>query len=136
MPTWVSVYMRPHFTLYHQLVSVVEDNLPKANAGVRHHGEAPTADEEISPTLENFLVLTWLRLIHPFLPSLVKQRYGADLRSQTIASLKPKISQALDSLLDEIRSANDAKVLRTAFQQSSRFKPSGKQSLPDSCVTT
>ncbi|CAB3991337.1 Hypothetical predicted protein, partial [Paramuricea clavata] len=35
-----------------------------------------------------------------------------------VASLKPEISGALDSLLHEINSANDAKVLRTAFQQS------------------
>ena len=105
--------------LYQRLVSFVEDNLLKSNDGVRHHGENITNDEEISPTLENMIVLTWLRLIHPSLPALVKQRYGADLRSQTIASIKPEISQALDSLLDEIQSTDDAKVLRTAFQQSS-----------------
>ena len=90
----------------------------KANGGIRHHGENVTADEDISPTMENIIVLTWLRLIHPSLPALVKQRYGAELRSQTVASLKPEISQALDTLLDEINSTNDAKVLRTAFQQS------------------
>ena len=36
-----------------------------------------------------------------------------ELRSRTLASLKPEISQALDSLLDEIRSAEDTKVMRT-----------------------
>ena len=106
--------------LYQRLVSFVEDNLLKTNDGVRHHGENIANDEEISPTLENMIVLTWLRLIHPSLPALVKQRYGADLRSQTVASIKPEISQALSSLLEEIRSADDAKVLRTAFQQSSQ----------------
>lgn len=35
---------------------------------------------------------------------------------QKLASLKPEISQAVDSLLDEIRINNDAKVLRTAFK--------------------
>lgn len=113
--------------LYQRLVSFVDDNILKANDGVRHHGETITSDEEISPTLENMIVLTWLRLIHPSLPALVKQRYGADLRSQTIASIKPEISQALDSLLEEIRSANDAKVLRTAFQQSSRHLQSNSR---------
>ena len=42
---------------------------------------------------------------------------------------KPEISLALDSLLDEIRSADDAKVLRTAFQQSSR-NSSRRQTTP------
>ena len=104
--------------LYQRLVSFIDDNLLKANGGIRHHGENVTADEDISPTMENIIVLTWLRLIHPSLPALVKQRYGAELLSQTVASLKPEISQALASLLDEINSANDAKVLRTASQQS------------------
>ena len=47
-------------------------------------------------------------------PKLVKQRYGTELRSRTLASIKPEISQALTSLLDEIRTADDAKIMRTA----------------------
>lgn len=54
------------------------------------------------------------------------------LRSQTLASIKPEISQAVASLLDEIRASDDAKILRTAIStkyrrptQSSRvvYKP-------------
>ena len=56
------------------------------------------SDEELSPSLENLIVLTWLRLIDKNLPNLVKQRYGTELRSRTLASLKPEMSQALDSL--------------------------------------
>lgn len=44
----------------------------------------------------------------------MKQRYGTELRSRTLASIKPEISQALTSLLDEIRTTNDAKIMRTA----------------------
>ena len=65
------------------------------------------------------VVLTWLKLLHSDLPALVKQRYGTELRSKTLASLKPEISQALDSLLEEIRSIADTKVLRTT---ASRFR--------------
>ena len=68
----------------------------------------------MSPTLENLVVLTWLRLVHPDLPSLVKQRYGTELRSKSLASLKPEISQALDSLLEEISNNADVKILRAA----------------------
>ena len=71
------------------------------------------------PTLENMVVLTWLKLIHTALHALVKQRYGTDLRSKTLASLKPEISQALDSVLETIRSTADTKVLRTT---ASRFR--------------
>ena len=49
----------------------VEDSLLHADS-LTHYGEHVTEDEELTPTLENFVVLTWLRLIHPSLPCLVK----------------------------------------------------------------
>ena len=63
--------------LYQRLMAFVEDTLLRASS-LSHHGEATT--EELTPTLENFIVLTWLKLIHPDLPELVKQRYGTELR--------------------------------------------------------
>ena len=105
--------------LFQRLMSFTEDNLLVANGPITHHGANVTADEEMTPTLENMVVLTWLKLIHSALPALVKQRYGTELRSKTQTSLKPEISQALDSLLEEIRSTADTKVLRTT---ASRFR--------------
>ena len=105
--------------LYERPLSFIDDNLLTASGNIRHHSEDVTTDEELTPSLENVIVLTWLRLIHADLPALVKQRYGTELRSQTLASLKLEISQALDSLLDKIHSSTDAKVLRTAFRRSS-----------------
>lgn len=105
------------------IMSFIEDNLYVANSSITHHGDAITVDEELSPTLENLVVLIWLRLIHPDLPGLVKQRYGTELRSRTLASLKPEISQALDSLFEEIRSTADSKVLRTNCARFRQFLP-------------
>ena len=105
--------------LFQRLMSFTEDNLLVAKGPITHHGANVTADEEMTPTLENMVVLTWLKLIHTALPALVQQRYGTELRSKTLASLKPEISQALDSLLEEIRSTADTKVLRTT---ASRFR--------------
>ena len=79
-----------------------------------------TNNEELSPSLENLILLTWLRLIKPALPKLVKQRYGTELITRTLSSIKPDISQALDSLLDEITSAEDARVMRAAAGSRSR----------------
>jgi len=87
--------------LYQRLMAFVEDSLLRTS-DLSHHGESLQEDEELSSTLENLVVLTWLKLIHPSLPRLVKQRYGTELRSQTLASIKPEISQALTSLLEEI----------------------------------
>ena len=99
--------------LFQRLMACLEDVLLQTNR-ISHHGEAMTEDEELKPTLENFIVLTWLRPVHPELPRLVKQRYGTELRSRTLASVKPEISQALSSLLDEIHATDEAKIMRTA----------------------
>ena len=101
--------------LFQRLQSFMEDTLLRSDGSIRHHGDLPDSDEKLSPSLENLIVLTWLRLINPDLPALVKQRYGMELRSHTLASIKPEISQALDSLLDEINTSNDSKVLRASF---------------------
>ena len=42
----------------------------------------------------------------------MKQKDGSELRNKTLASLKPEISQALGSLLDELRSIEDTKAMR------------------------
>ena len=115
--------------LYQRLMAFVADSLLRAN-GLTHHGEHVAEDEELTPTLENFVVLTWLRLIHPSLPRLVKQRYGTELRSRTLASIKPEISQALSSLLEEIRASDDAKILRAAVADDFRRPRPGGRSDP------
>ena len=122
--------------LYQRLVAFTEDNLLRVGGGITHHGAAPTEDKDISPSVENIIVLTWLRLIHRDLPRLIKQRYGTELRSRTLASIKPEISQALESLLEEVRFAADLKVMRSGgpggFQsqhsfQSRSYKPRPRQ---------
>lgn len=111
--------------LYQRLLSFYDDNLLKADGNITHHGVVPT-DEEMSPSLENMLVFQWLYLINQHLPKLVKQRYGTELRNKTLASIKPEISETLDTLLSEIQSTEDAKVLRSVTRQggrqSSRFQ--------------
>jgi hypothetical protein len=101
-----------HDNLFQCLTAFFEDSLLCQNGAIRHHNEAIAADEEMTPTLENTVTALWLQLIHPGLPQLVKQKYGADLRNKSVASIKPEISQALPSLLDELNSIEDTKAMR------------------------
>ena len=80
-----------------------KDNLMTDNGGITHHGEVLDADEDLTPTLENTIVVLWLQLIHPGLPLLVMQKYGSELHNKSLASLKPEISQALTSLPEHDR---------------------------------
>ena len=106
--------------LFQCLCAFYEDNLLTTTSDIKHHGDKISADEDLTPTLENKIVLKWLALIHPGLPQLVKQKYRAELRYQTLASIKPEISQALSSLLDELQTTEETRALRTKIQ-TSRF---------------
>ena len=101
-----------HEELYQRLMSFVEDNLLEANSVLSHHGDKIDEDEELTPTLENLVVLIWLKLIHKDLPKLVKQKFGTELRSRTLASIKPEISISMSSLLDELNSNSAGRVMR------------------------
>ena len=89
------------------MVSNFPVTLLHANS-LSRHGEVTSEDEELTPTLENFIVLTWLNwfTLSYHASKLVKQRYGTELKSWTLASMKLKISQNLTS-------ANDAKIMCT-----------------------
>lgn len=58
---------------------------------------------------------------------MVKQPIGTELQSQTLASLRTQISQALESLIDERHSSTEAMALRVAFKSStSKRKPASQ----------
>ena len=96
--------------LFQRFMTFVEDILLKAN-GISNQGNPVTEDEELIPSLENFVVLTWLKEIHPELLKLGKQMYGVELRSWTLASKKPKVSLASNSYANPVSHAWDALVL-------------------------
>ena len=64
-------------------------------------------------------------MIHPDLRKLEKHWYGTELRSRTLASIKPEICQALTFLLDKIRTADDVKIMRAAV--GNYRKPTGNR---------
>ena len=94
--------------LFQKLVSFIDDNLLTTDGALTHHAAKVEKDEEMSPTLENMVVLLWLERLHVNLPALIKQRYGAELRNKTLASIKPEIS----SLLEELSVSEDSRILR------------------------
>ena len=128
--------------LYQRLLAFYEDNLLTSGDSITHHGEQITSNEELTPSLENMVVLLWLERIHTSLPGLIKQKYGSELRNKTLASLKSEISQSLDSLLEELKGSEDGcnKVLRvnTSYPRrsngSSQQQSSQQQRTPFCCL--
>ena len=79
--------------MYQRLRAFIDDNLLTEGSGILHHGLPVDEMDEIQPSLENLVVLIWLSKLHKdLLGLLVKMKYGAELRSKTLASLKPEIS--------------------------------------------
>ena len=112
-------------TLFQRLNAFFQDNLLTSHNNITHHGVKIDEDEDMTPSLENTVVYMWLHLTHPGLPALVKQKYGAELRSKTLASLKPEISIALQSLMDELKSMEEVKAHRSVTN-SAVFPPSAQ----------
>ncbi len=117
--------------LYQRIMSFTEDNLLKQDSIITHHGTRPTVDEDFTPTVENWVVFTWLQLLHPNLPRLVKQKYGTELRNKTLASIKPEISNALPSLLDELHATEDISILRSAHNSRHGSRNHGSRTRTD-----
>ena len=105
--------------LYQRMASFIDDNLLRTNDSIKHDGDTVEEDEELTPTLENLVVLLWLEKVHPKLPQIVKRRYGSELRDKTLYSLKPEISMSLSTLLEEAQS-DDAHVMRSSSYGATR----------------
>ena len=105
-------------TLFQRMLSFIENNLLSPGCGITHNGETVTEFEDFTPTVENLVVLLWLREVHPNLPTIVKQEYGSDLRAQSLSSLKPEISSALPCLIEKAKLLNDsARVMRSSHER-------------------
>lgn len=63
--------------LFQRLMSFVEDLLTP-NGNISQYSEIPENEDELSPKLENLVILTLLYLIKKDLPGLVKQRFGTE----------------------------------------------------------
>ena len=68
LPDFTAIQLQPDERseeLYQRLMAFSEDNLLKSDQDVTHHGVQPSSDEDMSPSLENFIVLHWLSLLRP-----------------------------------------------------------------------
>ena len=113
-----------HEDLFQRIQSFFENNLLSPDCGILHHGDKITEDEDLSPTLENVIVYLWLQLIHKDLPGLIKIKYGPELRHKSLASIKPEISGALNSLLEEL-GASHPSILRASGSSYNNYQNQG-----------
>ena len=92
--------------LYQRMTSFIRENLLERDDPIVHDDKRRLDHEYSTPMVENMTVLMWLQKIYPKLPALVKQKYATELKSKTLFYLKPEISMAINSLLEELQSTS------------------------------
>ena len=114
-------------SLWERMYSFLEDQLLSKNGPVLHNGVKIENDEELSPTLLNLLVTIWLQTINSALPSLVKQRFSTQLRTQTVFTIREEISDAIPILLNELEEKENCNVNRAGAFQKFKYNKPNKQ---------
>ena len=109
--------------LWERVLSFVEGNLLLVSDKIQHMGSDILRSEEMTPTLYNISIVLWLRIIHPNLPALIRQKYATELRNKTLASIRDEISESLSSLLMEL-TGEEAAISRS---YRSRYQNKTKQ---------
>lgn len=102
-----------HEALWERVLSFIEGNLILSSDKITHQGVEVSRSEVMTPTLLNICIVLWLKIIHPSLPALVKQKYATELRSKTLASIRDEVSESLNSLLYELSGNENAAVSRS-----------------------
>ena len=89
---------------YMELHGAVEDSLRKQGERLLYKNDEPLdADEKMSPTLENMVVMMWLERINPRLPKKVSATFAHQMVGNTsLRDLQPIISARLPALLQEL----------------------------------
>lgn len=103
--------------LYGRLKQIYIDSLLTTD-GLFHNEGRVSEDEELSPTLQNTIILHWLQIMHPSLRDLVTQRFIIQLRDHTYAAIFPEISRSVDHLLEELNSTSS--VNKVSYSQNPR----------------
>ena len=119
--------------LWERLTSFLEDNLLSKNGGVKHVGVKPEENEAITPTLSNILVSKWLECINPALPLIVRQRFSAELRNNTVYSIREEISDSIPTLIAEMEEREGVISRAAGFQRGNRNKNKPSSSDKRSC---
>jgi hypothetical protein len=102
--------------LYHRLMAHITDNLLTKDSALQHGGEKVVKNEDFSPSLERLVVLRWMELIHPGLPTLVQRTFAYDLQRMTLKDLQPQICDAIPGFLEELKNDENVRASRAHVQ--------------------
>ena len=118
-----------HEAMWERLYAFLMDNLLSPSDELKHIDVKKPPREAMTPTLQNVAVVMWLRIIHPALPSMVKQRYSTQLRHRTLFTIREEISECIESMLAEI-TGDSANIARSFAGGRRRYNNAPTQKMP------
>ena len=89
-----------HF--YRRILEHLQDNLLKADGGLRHNKAQVTKDEDISPTVARLAVHRWLELMDERLPGLVGRCFATELQTNSLKDIQPIIASSIKDMLKQL----------------------------------
>ena len=116
---FVDIHLQPDEwpeDLYQRLVAFVEDNLLQRDSQILHHGDVTTVDEEVSPSLENMIVLS----LFAFPDRPVHSDTNSASPGSILARQQIRDRNERGDLLEEFCVANELIVTNATFQQHPR----------------
>ena len=87
---------------YYELRAVKYETLMKAGQEGTFQGKKITADEVMTPSIQNSIVVDWLAGIDEDLIEEVEQYYARDLENVSLVDMQETIAQGLPALLSKI----------------------------------
>ena len=113
--------------LFYELRNAMEDSLlhTRASRGtVRYNGELPTEDEDLTPTLESTVVGDWLATLGgAALQDLVIRVYAKDLETESLADLRERITDNLETLMAEAAQPSLASTATVSWTRTNQQYP-------------
>ena len=113
--------------LFYELRNAMEDSLLRTRASggtVRHNGEFPTEDEDLTPTLESTVVGDWLATLGgAALQDLVIRVYAKDLETESLADLRERITDNLETLMAEAAQPSLASTATVSWTRTNQQYP-------------
>ena len=102
---------------YYELRAVKYETLHKAGQDVTCQGKKITANEVMTPSIQNSIVVDWLAGIDEDLVEEVEQYYARDLENVSLVDMQETIAQGLPALLSKIKTKKDIGAYKVKLEQ-------------------
>lgn len=102
---------------YYELRAAKYETLMKAGQNITFMGKKITADEVLTPSIQNSIVVDWLAGIDEDLVEEVEQYYARDLENVSLVDMQETIAQGLPALLSKIKTKKDIGAYKVKLEE-------------------